>query len=160
MRKQEKIEKEYIQITVFNLSKEEYGLDIEQVYEVMRLQEIHPLPQAPEFIEGVINLRGYIIAVIDLRKRFNIEAIENNPKTRIIICKIKGMIVGLIVDKVSEVLSVSRENIKPTPRVVSVQIQTAYIAGVVRLGERVIILLNLEEILTKEDIKGLASVSE
>jgi purine-binding chemotaxis protein CheW len=130
------------------------------VREVLRPQEIHPLPKAPEFIEGIINLRGRIISVIDLRKKLNIRDIEDRPRMRIIICKIKGFIVGLIVDCVSEVVSLSKEDVQPTPAVVSMYNETAFISGIARVGERVITLLNLEEVLTKEEVAELSKVKK
>ncbi|MFH1413262.1 MAG: chemotaxis protein CheW [Candidatus Omnitrophota bacterium] len=147
------------QILTFNLLKEEMGLDIEYVHEVLIPQDIHPLPQAPDFVDGVINLRGRIIAVIDLRKKFNIKAIEDNSKMRIIICRINKFIVGLVVDSVSEVLSLPLSAIQPTPEVLSIQINAGYISGIARLGERVITILNLEEILTNDEITRLSKIN-
>ena len=160
MQKEGVEKKEERQILVFNLMKEELGLDISCVREVLRPQEIHTLPQAPDFIEGVINLRGYIIAVIDLRKRFDIKAIEDRPKMRIIVCKIKKFIVGLIVNSVSEIIALSKEDIQPTPEVVSMQIEAGFISGIARLGERIIVVLNLEDILTKEEITKLSKIKQ
>ncbi|MBU1906516.1 MAG: chemotaxis protein CheW, partial [Candidatus Omnitrophica bacterium] len=135
-----------MEILTFNLLKEELGLGLSYVREVIIPQEIHPLPRAPDFIDGVINLRGHIIAVIDLRKKFNIKASGDNSQRRIIICKIQKFIVGVVVDSVNEVLVLSREAIQPTPKIVSMQIDAGYISGIARLGERVITILNLEEI--------------
>ncbi|MBU0709704.1 MAG: chemotaxis protein CheW, partial [Candidatus Omnitrophica bacterium] len=118
----------------------------------------HPLPRAPDFIDGVINLRGHIIAVIDLRKKFNIKASGDNSNRRIIICKIQKFIVGVVVDSVNEVLVLSREAIQPTPKIVSMQIDAGYISGIARLGERVITILNLEEILTKAKMSKLSKI--
>ncbi len=148
------------QILIFDLLDEEFALDISCVREVLRFQDIYLLPQAPDFIEGVINLRGHIIAVIDLRKRFNIKIIEDRTKACIMICKIKKFIVGLIVDKVKEVIVLSQENIQPTPAVISTQIDDCYISGIARIEERVIVILNLEEILTNEEITGLAGIKK
>lgn len=149
-----------MEILAFSLLNEELGLDISCVREVLKPQEIHPLPKAPAFIEGVINLRGRIIAVIDLRKRFGIEAAEDRPKMRIIICKIGKFILGLIVDGVSEVVNLSEKDIQPTPEIVSMQIENSYVAGIARIGERVITILNLEEILTKEEITKLSKIKK
>jgi purine-binding chemotaxis protein CheW len=145
------------QILVFSLMKEELGLDISCVREVLSAQEIHPLPQTPDFIEGVIHVRGHIIAVIDLRKKFNIKDAEDRSM-RIIVCKIKNFIVGLLVNSVSEIISLSNEHIKPTPRVVSMQIETGFISGIARLGERIIVVLNLEDLFTKEEETKLSTM--
>jgi len=157
------IDKKKRQILVFNLLEEPLGLDVSSVCEVLKPQEIHPLPQAPEFIEGVINLRGHIIAVMDLRKRFNIKAAEDRPDERIIICKInslKKFIVGIIVDSVTEVVDIEQENIEVTPELVSMQIQNCYISGIARVKEKVIVILNVEKILTGNEITQLTKIKE
>lgn len=157
----ERVEKrEERQILVFSLVNEELGLDISCVREVLRPQEIHPLPRAPDFIEGVINLRGHIIAVIDLGKRLNVRQIEDKPKMRIVVCKIKKFIVGLIVNSLSEIVTLSKEDIEPTPEIVSMQIEAGFISGIARLGERIIVILNLETILTKEEITKLSKIEQ
>jgi len=148
------------QILVFSLANDELGLDISCVREVLRPQEIHPLPQAPDFIEGVINLRGHIIAVIDLRKRLNVKEIEDRSKMRIIVCKIERFIVGLVVNSVSEIITLPEENIGPTPEVVSMQIDEDFMSGIARLGERIIVILNLENILTREEITKLSKIEQ
>lgn len=148
------------QILAFNLLNEELGLDISCVREVLRPQEIHPLPQAPDFIEGVINLRGLIIAVVDLRKRFNMKAQDTTSQMRIVVCKIKMFIIGLIVDSVREVMSLSERDIQPTPEVISIQNKEGCISGIARIGERVIAILNLEEIFTKEEINKLPMIKK
>lgn len=148
------------QILVFSLVNEELGLDISCVREVLRPQEIHPLPQAPDFIEGVINLRGHIIAVIDLRKRLNVKEVEDRSKMRIIVCRLKRFIVGLVVNSVSEIIALSEENIGPTPEVVSMQIEADFMSGIARLGERIIVILDLENILTREEITKLSKIEK
>jgi purine-binding chemotaxis protein CheW len=145
-------------ILVFNLEKEEFGVDISCVREVVIPQKVHPLPKAPAFIEGVINLRGHIIALMDLRKRLNIESKKDSHKAQIIICKIKNFIVGIMVDSVNEVISLSEENIEATPKVVSMQEEGSHIGGIVRLQERVITLLDLERILTKKETARLSQI--
>ncbi len=146
------------QIVTFNLLNEEMGLDISCVHEIVKPQEIHPLPKAPDFIEGVINLRGRIIAVIDLRKKFGIKAAEDRSKIHIIICKIKKFVIGLIVDGINEVVTLAEQDIQPEPEVVSIQIKDDYVSGIARLGERIIMILNLEEILTEHDATKLAAI--
>lgn len=152
------VEKKEREVLVFNLSNEEMGLDISCVREVLKAQKIHPLPKAPGFIEGVINLRGHIIVVIDLRRKFNFPAANDRPNTRIIICSVNKFIVGLMVDGVSGVLSLPEENIEPPPRVISMQIENSYIKGIARFGEKVIVLFNLEQIFTKAEINGLSKM--
>jgi purine-binding chemotaxis protein CheW len=147
-------------ILAFNLFTAEFGLDISCVREVLKPQKIHPLPNAPAFVEGVINLRGHIIAVMDLRKKFNIKTSAESPRTRIIICRIKNFITGLIVDNVSEVISLSQDDITPSPQVASIQSEDNYVSGIANLEGRVITLLDSEKILTKEDFGKFSEIRE
>ena len=103
--------KEARQILVFSVASEELGLDISCVREVLRPQEIYPLPKTPPFIEGVINLRGHIVALIDLRKRLNARSVEDENKKRIIVCKLNKSIVGLTVNSLREIIALSEEDI-------------------------------------------------
>ena len=154
------IKKQERQILAFNLSTVELGLDISCVREVLKPQKIHPLPNAPRFIEGVINLRGHIIAIMDLRKKFNIAASADSSRTRIILCRIKNFITGLIVDNVSEVVSLSQDDITPAPEAALTQAGENYVSGIVNLRGRVITLLDPEKILTKEDFGKLSGIRE
>ncbi len=159
--KQETEEKIQIKhILVFTLMNEQFGLDISCVREVLKPLEIHHLPQVPDFIEGVINLRGKMFAIMDLRKKFRINIIENTPKKRIILCKVNKFIIGLIVDSVMEVLSLSEEDIQPTPNAISIQVENNYITGIARINERVITIFNLEEILSKKEMDILEQVKK
>lgn len=148
------------QILVFNLMGEELAIDISYVLEVLKPREIHSLPKAPAFIDGVINLRNHVIAVMDLRKRFDLQPQGNSPMTRIIICRVKKFIVGLIVDSVSEVMKLTGKNIDPTPEVISAQVGTEYVCGIARAGERVITLLDLEKILTRKETDKLSEIGK
>lgn len=145
-------------ILVFSLQQQELGLSISCVREVLKLQEIHPLPRAPHFIEGVITLRKHIITVFDLRKKLNVPPSGNLALARIIICKVKSFIIGVIVDSVSEVLSLSQKDIQPTPEIVSFQKQGNCFSGIARSGERVIAILDLETILTQEEMNNLTEI--
>ena len=139
------------QILVFRVAREELGLDISCVREVLRPQEIYPLPKAPDFIEGVINLRGHIVALIDLGKRLHAKQKEEEPNKRIIICKVNKFIVGLMVNTLREIIALSKEDIKPIPEVVSMQMEAEAISGMAKVGERFIPILDLEHILTKKE---------
>lgn len=154
------LKKEMKQILIFHLQNNELGLDISCVREVLRPQDIHPLPQAPGFIEGVINLRKHIIAVVDLRKKLNIQPAEDKSTVRIIVCKIKAFVVGVMVDGVSEVLSLSQEDIQPPPAIVTQQGQGTPLSGIARVGERVISVLDLERILTDEEFINLSEMKK
>lgn len=152
----EKIEKK--QILVFHLANEELGLDIAYVREALRPQKIFPLPKTPSFIEGVINLRGHLVALIDMRKRLHVPPMEEESDRRIIVCKVNKFIVGLMVDRLREIIDLSKENFKPTPEVVSILMEEEFLAGVAIVGERVIPVLNLEHLLTQREVDELSDV--
>lgn len=137
------------QLVIFRLAREEYGLSINQVKEINRLTTITKLPQAPSFVEGIINLRGTVIPVIDLRKRFSLPQEAYGEDSRIIIVETKGQTVGIIVDAVTEVLRLSEEDITPPPP--AFILDARYIRGVGKVGERLIILLDIDEILTAQE---------
>jgi len=137
------------QLVSFKIENEEFGVNIEEVQEIIRLPEITRVPQAPFFVEGVINLRGNILPVIDLRKRFDLEATKKTNATRIVVANVDGKTTGIIVDAVSEVLRLPKDSIEPPPPIVA-GIEAKYLRGIGKLneGKRLLILLNLKEILT------------
>lgn len=146
------------QIVVFELGREIYGIDIYKVCEIITLQKITKIPRTPSFVEGVINLRGKIIPVIDLRKRLNLFCKDFDEETRIIIVEVARNIAGMVVDGVSEVLSVSQDEIKlPSPLVVS-SVETEYLEGVINLEEQLIIMLNIEKVLTEKEKGSLVEI--
>lgn len=108
-----------MQLVTFSIGEEEFGVDILRVQEIIRMMDITKVPKAPDFVEGVINLRGNVIPIIDLRKRFGMDARERDKNTRIIVIEINNMIVGFIVDAVSEVLRIPADTVEPPPPVVS-----------------------------------------
>jgi len=130
------------QVVVCRLGDESYGLDIGSVYEIIRFQECTAVPAAPRFVDGVINLRGRIIPVVDLASRFGLPRSATTGSTRIIVAGTDGMRVGLVVDAVTEVLMVSEDAVEPTPPVVSGG-DSAYIRGIAKLGDQLVILLDL-----------------
>lgn len=158
MQKETFEKKEDKQILVFRVASEELGLDISCVREVLRSQEITRLPNAPPFIEGVINLRGHIIALIDLRKRITAKETGDESDKRIIVCRVNQFIVGLTVNSLKEIIGLSREDIKPLPEVVSMQTEAEMISGIAKVGERIIPILNLEHILTKKEVNELSTL--
>lgn len=143
-----------VQMVVFEINGKEYGIPVHASKEVIRLTEIVEIPNTPGFIAGVINLRGNIICVIDLRKQFRFNA-RNNDDTRIIIVRIQKMVVGLIVDKVHEVIKVAKSHIDPVPPILNIQIPNNCLVGIAKVEERIITLLNLENILSNEQLKEL-----
>ena len=146
------------QILVFNVANEEMGLDISCVREVLRPQTICPLPRTPPFIEGVINLRGHLVPLIDLGKRLNARQIEDENAKRIIVCKVNKSVVGLTVNSLKEIIALSEEAIRPTPGVVSMQMETQLLSGIATVGERMIPILDLDHILTKKEVTELSAL--
>jgi purine-binding chemotaxis protein CheW len=138
---------ELIQLVSFNLAGEEYGVDILKVQEINRMLQITRVPKAPEFVEGVINLRGKVIPIISLRRKFGLESREFDKKTRIVVVDIEGRILGVVVDAVSEVLRLPVDTIEPPPPVVSGK-DVRYIRGVGKVGSKLLILLDLTKLLT------------
>ena len=149
---------ELLQLVGFQLGNEEYGIDILKVQEINRVAEITKIPQSPDFVEGVINLRGNIIPIIDLRKRFHMPEREHDKQTRIVVGEIEGRTVGLIVDAVSEVIRLSPSTIEPAPKIVS-ENQVDYIKGVGKLDDRLLMLLDIDKILTGSDKEKLLEMS-
>lgn len=145
------------QIVVFQLLNQVYGIDINSVLEIIRMEDITKIPQSPAFVEGVINLRGRIIPVIDLCKRFGLAQNDCTDSSRIIIVEVSGQTVGMIVDAVQEVLRISVSAIEPPPPVIG-GIDAAYLRGIVILNERLIIMLNQNKILDAEETEQLNHV--
>ncbi len=135
----------------FKLKEEEFAFDIMKVVEIIKLKEITDVPTAPDFIEGVINLRGKIIPIIDLRKRFNVEIEERDKKYRIIIVELgKFQSVGIIVDEVTKVITVAPDQILPVPSTVS-QAGGKYIESIIKIDDRIIVLLDIEKIFSESE---------
>ena len=149
---------ELLQLVGFQLGNEEYGIDILKVQEINRIAEITRIPQSPDFVEGVINLRGNVIPIIDLRKRFNMPEREHDKQTRIVVGEIEGRTVGLIVDAVSEVIRLPLNTIEPPPPIVSDE-HSAYISGVGKLDDRLLMLLDIDKILTGPDKEKVFEMS-
>jgi purine-binding chemotaxis protein CheW len=146
------------QLVVFELGDERYGLAIDSVYEIIRHQPVTAVPQAPSFVEGVINLRGRIIPVVDLRRRFGMLPGTLTRASRIVVCEAAGTRVGLEVDGVSEVMMVSSDAVEQTPEVAS-GYDTSYLRGIAKLGERLVILLDLAGLFDEADAAALAAAS-
>ncbi len=145
-----------LRLTIFNIGEEEYALDIMKVVEILRPQKVTRLPNTPDFIEGVINIRGTVVPIIDLRKRFGIK-IQSHENERVLLTRVRGEIVGLLVDGVKEVYSLSKGDVAPPPAMVK-GIKTEYLEGVGKAEERLIIILNLDKILSTEEMLLLESI--
>ncbi len=138
------------QLVVFMLAKEHYGVRIAAVESIIKLQPITAVPCSPAFVEGVTNLRGRVLPVIDLRKRFGLRAEEPTKDTRIVVVEMNGTLVGMIVDSVSEVLRVPAEFVEP-PSPIMTTVDSAFITGIAKVDEQLIILLDLEKVLSPEE---------
>ena len=139
------------QLVVFDLADEAYGVDIGCVREIIRMQEITKVPRTPKYVEGVINLRGKVIPVIDLRKRFGFPSAESNKDTRIVVIDIGGTDIGAVVDAVTEVLRLGPGSVEP-PSAVIANSDSDYLLGIAKLETRVIILLDLQRALAVDAI--------
>ncbi len=144
-----------LQLVTFKLGQEEFGVNILQVHEIIRMMQVTHVPNAPDFIYGVINLRGKVIPIVSLRKRFGLDAeAEDNQSLRIVVVELRNVVVGFIVDAVSEVLRISKDIVEPPPPILA-GIESEYITGVAKMEDRLIILLDLEQLLSKEEKKEL-----
>ncbi len=140
------------QLVVFKIGDEDFGVDISQVREIVRLLEITYMPKAPAFIDGVVNLRGQIVTIIDLAKRLGISSSPRGDDTRIIVIEIEENTVGMIVDSVSEVLRLSSDEIEEVPGFIETEVPEHYIRKVGKLEDRLLVLLDLRRVLTHEEI--------
>ena len=139
----------------FSLGREEYGIGILKIKEIIGMMRITPIPQTPEYVKGVINLRGKVIPVIDLRLRFGMEAVEYNERTCIVVVEITSggakLHIGTVVDSVSEVLNIRGHDIEDTPSF-GASLETDYILGMAKTGGGVKILLDIDQVLSSTDL--------
>jgi purine-binding chemotaxis protein CheW len=148
-----------VQFVGFYIGTDEYALSINTVREIQAMTEIRKVPKAPRFVEGVINLRGHIVPIIDLRKRFDLEARADHQASKILIVEIKRYLLGMIVDNVSEVMRFFADEIEKAPPVFAANIDSAYIQGVAKVEDRLIVLLDVEKLLSFEEQKLLAGMA-
>jgi purine-binding chemotaxis protein CheW len=142
--------KELLQLVICQLSKEEYGVQISSVKEIIRIPDITKIPHVPDYVEGIINLRNKIIPVINLATKFNLSHEGLNDQSRIVIVEIGNVVAGMVVDAVTEVLRVSAEDIERAPEMITSNISEKYIDGVGKLDDRLLILLDIDQIFTEE----------
>lgn len=143
------------QIVSFRLANEEYGVDIMRVQEIILMGQITQMPEVPDFICGLINLRGHVIPIIDLRKRFHLPCSDNTEDTRIVVVNLGSRTIGIVVDAVNEVLRINSEQIEPPPSSIT-GIDHEYIRGLVKLENKLLILLNIESVLSAGEQAELA----
>ncbi len=148
---------EETQLVSFRLGSEEYGVNIMQVQEIIRLTDITRVPKAPAFVEGIIDLRGRVLPIVDLRKRFDMEERQDTDATRIVVVNIDGMTVGLIVDSVSEVLRIPNRSIEPPPPIIA-GVESRFLQGIGRINSRLLILLDLQKVFSQDEVGQLSHV--
>lgn len=151
-----------MQLVAFHVGREEFGVDVKNVEGVISLVDITRMPRAPRFVEGIINLRGQIIAVVDLASRLGIEASERSHTTRIVVVEAQDVKVGLVVEE-PEVLNVNKDDIDPSPALAAGDVEASVIKGVVKLGDRLLILLDVDRVLSDEerlDLGGIETAPE
>jgi purine-binding chemotaxis protein CheW len=147
-----------IQIACFKLGEDLYAVDIMRIKEIIRPQKLTSLPKAPQFVEGVLNLRGTVIPVIDLRKRFDFAASPLDRNTRLLIVTVGRQLLGLAVDEVTEVLTLNARDVKPPPQVVN-GVSAEYLVGVCLAKDSLIMLLNIDTILSDRESIELSAMA-
>ncbi len=147
-----------LQLVTFQLMGEVFGLPILSVREIIRLTDITPVPQAPPFLEGVINLRGQILPVVDLRKRFGLSGNEHTSDTRVVIAEVGKHSIGLVVDSVSQVSRVPESTVAPPPPLVAGGIGAEYIKGIAHHNDQMLILVDLDRVFNQNELESLSSM--
>ncbi|MFH1739991.1 MAG: chemotaxis protein CheW [bacterium] len=146
------------QFVSFTLTGEEYGIPILRVQEIIRYEKLTRVPQSSEFMEGILNLRGKVIPVIDLRRRFALPATEHEQAARIVVVEVDQQTLGLIVDSVTEVRAIDERQIDPPPPLGS-QVHTEFISGMGKLEDRLIILLNMDQAFSSHEKEAIAEAA-
>ena len=146
-----------MQLVSFRLAQEEYGIEITKVQEIILMGEITRVPQTPDYIKGLINLRSTVIPIVDLRLRFGLLQEDATDETRIMVVNVAGKTIGIIVDAVSEVLRISQEQIAPPPPTVA-GLGREYLTGLVKLDNRLLILLDIDKILGSEETSAMEAL--
>lgn len=147
------------QFVIFNINNENFGVEIIQVKEIIKPMEIFKIPDTPEFIEGLINLRGKVHTVFNLRKKFHLPPLEFDDNTKIIIVNVNELMVGFIVDEVNEIIRVEDEDIENTPPSITT-LNKKYITGIAKVGEKVILLLDLSQALSVSEEQLIEKLSK
>lgn len=151
---------ELTQLVSFLLSDEEYGVEVLRVREIIRMPPITKMPNTPHYVEGIINLRGKVIPIISMRKRFGLPEADYTSHTRIMVMDVAGGLTGFIVDGVSEVIRIRSSEIQPPPPMVSGNLDQEFIMGVFNHGERLLIIMDVERMFSKEEQEHFAAYLE
>lgn len=147
-----------LQLVSFTILGRRLGVDITRVREIIREQEVTLLPKAPEFLEGVINLRGQVIPVIDMPRRFDLTGQRHTKDTRVVVLEIRNMVVGFVVDSVSEVLRIPESTVQETPAAIS-GAGSRFIRGIAEVGGRLLIVLDADALLDEDEITQLSGLN-
>jgi len=147
------------QLVVFKLDKEEYGSDIDHIKEIVNIPQITRIPKTPDFIKGIMSLRGQVLAVIDLRRRFGFSENPEIQSQHVVIVEGEDFSVGMIVDEVTDVLRVSEENFEPVPQLFETAVDDKHVDGVALIGDRLIIRLNPLKVLTADETAQIGELT-
>ncbi len=146
---------ETVQVIVFRLGEERYGVDISQVREIIRPSQITRIPNAPDFVEGVINLRGQITTIVNLRKRFGMPPKPIDNDTRIIVVEYNNAVIGMMVDTVNEVKYLAQKDIEALPSIITSREEAKFLKGVGKLSDGLLILIDLNKVLNEGEVERL-----
>lgn len=147
-----------LQLVTFTLGEEEYAVDILKVQEINRMTEIAKVPNAPDHVEGVINLRGRVIPVVSLRRRFGLQDKDSDERSRIMIMDVQGITVGLVVDSVSEVLRIPSGIVETAPQIAT-NVSTEFIRGIAKLEDRLIILIDMDRLIERQETEAVVEAT-
>ena len=147
------------QVVVFDLNEEAHGIDISQVREIIRMEEITRVPRAPEFVEGVINLRGKVNPVVDLRARFSMPSTERTDEHRIVVVDVDGQDIGMVVDAVTEVSRTPSDSIEPPSSVITTD-DSEYLTGIVKTDDKLIILLDIAKVISESEASAIEEIQQ
>lgn len=150
---------EFLQFVTFEMEGEEFAVDVLRVQEIIRPAEVTDLPHCPDFLDGLINLRGKVILIINLRKRFNYPQVEPKSENRVIVVDIDGEIIGLYVDEVSEILRISPDVVEPIP-VVENKTEKEYLSGMAQIDDRIVVIIDVDKILNANMKQALGSLEK
>jgi purine-binding chemotaxis protein CheW len=145
-----------VQLVTFRVGGEEFGLDVFAVHEILRYQAPTPMPRAPEFVEGVLDVRGTLVPIVDLRRRFETPQVEYDEDTRIVLVDFNDERLGLVVDSVTEVLRAPETAVSPPPAYIR-GLAAEFVRGIVRVGDRLVVLIDLDRILSSDERIALAA---
>lgn len=147
------------EVLVFVLGKEEYGVDILKVQEIRGYEKVTPIPSAPDYLKGVVNLRGVIVPVIDMRVKFRLPDVRYDTFTVVVILRIAGRVIGIVVDGVSDVVHFAESDVKPAPQLGSL-VDSSFLAGVATQDDRMVLLVDIERLLSTGELNLLREMAE